>query len=258
MDLKHDSAPETRSRHSPNPLPAAAPGEVVGDKARRGSRVPAEPVYRPEDRLPVQLLKMAAVLFSRAYHRTDVLLPQRLPRQGPGILVCNHTSGLDPVLIQSVCPRIIVWMMASEYYKIGAMRWMYDMVEAIPVDRSGRDMAATRAALRALGNGRILGIFPEGKIALSRELLPFQSGVAMLAIKTKVEVYPAFLDGTQRGQEMVPAILMPNEATLAFGPPVQFDRRNTSREVLESATGKIRDAVDALKAASAMRRPAPC
>ena len=92
-------------------------------------------------------------------------------------------------------------MMASEYYKIKAMKWMYELIEAIPVDRSGRDMAATRAALRALGKGHVLGIFPEGKIAPNRELLPFQSGVAMLAIKTKVPVYPAFLDGTQRGQE---------------------------------------------------------
>ncbi len=195
------------------------------------------------------------MLFSRAYHRTDVLIPQHLPRHGPAILVCNHTSGLDPALIQSVCPRIIVWMMATEYYEIKAMKWMYDMIEAIPVDRSGRDMAATRAALRALGNGRILGIFPEGKIATSRALLPFQSGVAMLAIKTGVGVYPAFLEGTQRGQEMAQAILTPNEATLAFGPPVEFDRRGTSREVLESATARIRDAVEKLKAASDRLRP---
>jgi len=193
---------------------------------------------------------VADVLFSRAYHRTDVLIPQRLPRKGPAILVCNHTSGLDPALIQSVCPRLIVWMMAREYYEMKAMKWMYELIEAIPVDRSGRDMAATRAALRALGNGHVLGIFPEGKIAPGREMLPFQSGVAMLAIKTRVPVYPVFLDGTQRGQEMTLAIMMPNEATLAFGPPVEFDRRDTSREVLDSATAKIRDAVEALKAAS--------
>jgi 1-acyl-sn-glycerol-3-phosphate acyltransferase len=130
------------------------------------------------------------------------------------------------------------------------MKWMYKTIEAIPVDRSGRDMAATRAALRALGNGRILGIFPEGKIAPTRDLLPFQGGVAMLAIKTRVPVYPAFLDGTQRGQEMSAAILNPNDATLAFGPPVQFDRRGTSREVMESATARIRDAVETLKAAA--------
>lgn len=231
--------------------PASAGESSATAAADRRARGPREPVVPLEDRLPVQLLKMAAVLFCRAYHRTDVLIPQRLPRKGPAILVCNHTSGLDPALIQSVCPRIIVWMMAREYYELKTMKWMYDTIEAIPVERSGRDMAATRAALRALGNGRVLGIFPEGKIALTRELLPFQSGVAMLAIKTRVPVYPAFLDGTQRGQEMVPAILNPQEATLAFGPPVDFDRRNTSREIMESATSKIRDAVEALKAATA-------
>ncbi len=99
------------------------------------------------------------VLFSRAYHRTDVLIPQRLPPRGPAILVCNHTSGLDPALIQSVCPRLIVWMMAREYYEMKAMKWMYNQIEAIPVDRSGRDMAATRAALRATWQGTRPGHF---------------------------------------------------------------------------------------------------
>lgn len=252
MDATHNIDSGAREETSRRPRPGNLPAEggAAARAERRNARSRGEPAKELEARLSVKCLKLAAVLFSRAYHRTDVLIAQRLPRRGPAILVCNHTSGLDPALIQSVCPRMIVWMMASEYYEIKALTWMYNMIEAIPVDRSGRDMAATRAALRALGNGRILGIFPEGKIATSRALLPFQSGVAMLAIKTKVPVYPAFLDGTQRGQEMVPAIAVPQEATLAFGPPVQVDRRRTSRQVMESATARIRDAVETLKVAT--------
>jgi len=187
------------------------------------------------------------VIFSRAYHRTIVRQPQRIPRRGPAILACNHISGLDPLLLQSVCPRPVVWMMAREYYEIAALTWVFQAINAIPVDRSGRDTAATRAALRALGDGRVLGIFPEGKIETSRDLLPFQTGVAMLAIRTKVPVCPAYLDGTQRDMSMLRAFFTPNESTISFGPPVQFDRSSTSRQALEAATERIEAAVAALR-----------
>jgi 1-acyl-sn-glycerol-3-phosphate acyltransferase len=206
-----------------------------------------KPGVDPEKRLSVRALKAFDVLFARCYHRVTVESPPRLPRAGAAILVCNHTSGLDPLLIQSVCRRVIVWMMAKEYYDITAIGWVFRAVDAIPVERSGRDLSSTRQALRALADGRVLGIFPEGKIETSRELLPFQTGVAMMAIKTDVPVYPAYLDGTQRGKEMLPAILVPNRATLRFGPPVEFDRSGTAKPQLEEATARIQSAVAALR-----------
>jgi 1-acyl-sn-glycerol-3-phosphate acyltransferase len=202
---------------------------------------------RMEDRFGVRLAQCSNRLFSRIYHDVKVFAPSRLPRKGPAIVVCNHASGLDPMLIQAACGRMIVWMMASEYYKIQSLRWFYEAIEAIPVDRRGRDMAATRAALRTLANGRVLGVFPEGRIETERRLLPFQTGAAMMAIKTGVDVYPAYLDGTQRGKEMVPAIVGSNNVRLSFGPPIPFTKGHASKEVLEQATARIRNAVSELK-----------
>lgn len=203
---------------------------------------------RLERRLSIRIAKTAATLFSRVYHHTLVRRPVRLPPAGAAILVCNHISGLDPVAIQAVCPRLIIWMMAKEYYQIKAMTWFFDLIHAIPVDRGGRDLAATRAALRALANGHVLGIFPEGKIETTRELLPFQAGVAMIAIKTGAPVYPAYIDGTQRGeQNMLRAFAVSNEMTLRFGPAVEFDRSSTGREVLDRAANAIRLAVSRLR-----------
>jgi 1-acyl-sn-glycerol-3-phosphate acyltransferase len=140
--------------------------------------------------------------------------------------------------------------MAREYYDIKALTWLYKLVDAIPVERSGRDLTATRAALRALNEGRVLGVFPEGKLETSRDLLPFQTGVALMAIKTRVPVYPTYLDGTQRGKAMVPAISRANHANLRFGPPLDFSRESTSKESLERATDAIQQAVQRLKVAS--------
>jgi 1-acyl-sn-glycerol-3-phosphate acyltransferase len=200
-----------------------------------------------EERFAIRVLHLLDKIVSRVWHHTVVLKRHPLPARGAAILVCNHTSGLDPLLIQSVCDRVIIWMMAKEYYDIKAMTWVFKILEAIPVDRSARDTASVRAALRNLHDGRILGVFPEGRIEDSREFLPFQTGVALMAIKTGVPVYPAYLDGTQRNKSMGLAFAFPNRATLAFGPPVEFDRSSTSRENLEAATAKIKAAIEALR-----------
>ncbi|HZK82792.1 MAG TPA: lysophospholipid acyltransferase family protein, partial [Humisphaera sp.] len=160
------------------------------------------PVDRAENGLSVRALGWANLAFTRLYHDLRVCRRPSLPRIGPAILVCNHTSGLDPLLLQSCCKRLVIWMMAKEYYDLKPMGWVFRQVQAIPVERNGRDMGATRSALRALERGQVLGVFPEGKIETTRELLPFQTGIALLAIKANVPVYPAYLDGTQRGKEM--------------------------------------------------------
>jgi 1-acyl-sn-glycerol-3-phosphate acyltransferase len=194
----------------------------------------------------VRALKRLNELYCRAFHNLKVLSPPRLPETGPAILVCNHTSGIDPFLIQSVCPRVVTWMMAKEFYDIGVFTWAFKLIGAIPVTRSGRDSAATRAAIRALENGQILGIFPEGRIENARELMPFQTGVAMMAMKTDVPVYPAYLDGEQRNKDMLQAFIEFNNATIAFGDPVEFDRSSTDKDNLADATSRIQAAVRTL------------
>ena len=211
----------------------------------------------PERRLPVRALHLADKLLARVWHHTVVIRRHPLPEQGPAILVCNHTSGLDPFMIQAVTRRVIVWMMAKEYYEIKALTWAFRIIEAIPVDRFGRDTASVRSALRALHDGRVLGVFPEGRIENSPELMPFQTGVALMAIKARVPVYPAFLEGTQRNKSMPAAFAFPNRATLSFGPPVEFDRSSTSRESLEEATARIKAAVEALRPAWSTRNARP-
>ena len=199
-------------------------------------------------RLQIRVVRALCKYYVHGYHRMTVHTPCTLPATGPAILVSNHISGVDPALIQAVSPRrLIAWMMAKEYYDIKGLSWVFKTIEAIPVDRGGRDLAATRAALRALEAGRILGVFPEGKIETSRKLLPFQTGVALMALKANVPVYPAYLDGTQRGKTMVQAFLKPNLATLAFGPVVQTETGSTSKEVLQAVTDRYTDAVGRLK-----------
>jgi 1-acyl-sn-glycerol-3-phosphate acyltransferase len=201
----------------------------------------------PEDRIFPRLMHGLNRLYARGYHRLDVLSPARLPARGAAIIISNHTSGLDPHLVQAPCNRLITWMMAREYYELRFVRPILQGLGMIPVSRNGRDMSATREAMRALKDGKVLGVFPEGRIETSRELLPFQTGVALMAIKMNVPVFATYLDGTQRGQEMPQAFFLPQRATVTFGGEVVFDRAREDRDALSDATEAMRQAIATLR-----------
>ncbi len=203
---------------------------------------------RPEDLLPIRVLHAVNTLFTRVYHNLTVLAPARVPRVGPAIVVCNHISSLDPLLLQSTCTyRLIMWMMAKEYMDIPYMGRVFRTLQVIPVDRGSRETAPMRMALKRLAEGRIIGIFPEGGISTTGELTELQTGVAMMAIRAKAPVFPAYLDGTQRNLDMGKAFLHRNAAAISFGPEVKFDRSNTHRATLDAATLAIRKAILALR-----------
>src|SRR5437870_4011315 len=95
---------------APDPMPPdEAPDDgtdATADAAAASAPVPPVGARRPEDRLLIRVFQALDVCLARIYHQTIVKRPPQLPRYGPAILVCNHTSSLDPALIQSVCPRL--------------------------------------------------------------------------------------------------------------------------------------------------------
>lgn len=184
---------------------------------------------RPEDELALGWLRLAAVLYARVYHHVELESPCPLPRNGPGILISNHLSGLDPVLIQAVCPRLIVWMMAAEYRAIKPLHPIFAATRTIYVNRTGHDLTATRQALRVLRAGMILGIFPEGKIATGAGLLPFHPGAAAIALRAGVPIYPLRMEGTTRYQEMPGVFLRRQKIRMKFAPPVRLSPNDSPR-----------------------------
>ncbi len=197
---------------------------------------------RDEERASIQFLHRLVNAYISGYHNVEVVSPCQLPAKGPAILVCNHVSSLDPMLLQWACSRLIVWMMAKEYYLPGT-RWLFDVIRVIPVERSRRDMVATRAAMRALEDGHVLGIFPEGRLAVDRRIGEFQTGVAMMALRSGVGVYPASVDGTMRDQGMLEAFLFPQRVKMAFGPRVPLESGDISHPAIERATRQIQESV---------------
>lgn len=196
--------------------------------------------------LPLRAIAGFNYLYTRRYHGLQVRNACPIPARGAGLLVCNHTSSLDPCLLQSTTRRPIQWMMAREYYELPRLRWLFRMLHCIPVERSGRDTAATRAAIRALEAGNIVGLFPEGAITTNGHVQPFFAGTALIALRAECPIYPAFLDGTQHGRSMMGSYLWPNVSSIRFGQPMdvsQLQGKGAGKRSVTEITEDIRQAV---------------
>lgn len=197
----------------------------------------------PEIRGPLRVLYRVMKLYCIAWHQLRVGSCAPLPPSGPAILISNHTCGIDHILLQVSCRRLLGFMIAREYYESPWLRGICSYIGCIPVNRNGRDLAAIRAALKALENGRVLPIFPEGHIvpASGRSLDEMKPGSAYLAIRAGVPVVPAYIIGTPLTDEIVDSLLTPSRARVLFGqaidlsdiPPAEAGDKAVQAEVSE-------------------------
>ena len=124
------------------------------------------------------------------------------------ILLSGGPDGpVDPLFIfasnffrrEGYVPRVVEFMTASEYCELpGFLGWIVKHMRVIPVARTGSDMEAAKEALRRLKQGRIVGVFPEGRLNTGDGLLAGNPGIAWLALRGGVPVYPVFIHNAPR------------------------------------------------------------
>ena len=146
-------------------------------------------------------------LFVRKYHRLDSKHID-LPEEGPALVVANHISGLDPLLLIASCKRPLHFLIAKEQYERPGLKWLFDMAGAIPVERTTRPERALRAALRALDEGKVIALFPFGRIHLDSEPpIKIKGGAGVLASRADAPVYPVRIEGVARKDSVIGAVI---------------------------------------------------
>ena len=149
--------------------------------------------------VPEFLMRFLAWLLIHTIHRVRSVNAERLPTKGAAVLVCNHVSYLDAVVIMAVSPRPIRFVMDHNIFRIPLLSWLFRTARAIPIAPAREDMAAMSRAYaeiaRALGEGDMVCIFPEGKLTRDGEIDVFKSGVAKIIEQSPVPVIPMALRG---------------------------------------------------------------
>lgn len=217
-------------------------------------RQPPRP--RPEIRLIMRPMHWLMMAYCGLMYRLRTNGWAPLPETGPAILIANHTCGIDHMVLQSGCRRVLGFMIAREYYEWDKIHWFCRLVGCIPVNRDGRDIYATRAALRALEEGRVVPLFPEGKITPSsgRELGEIRSGAAYLAVRSGVPVIPAYITGTPPTNQIGESLRTRSRAFVRFGLPIDlsdFTRADAAdKEALAEVSSRFERALLELRSAS--------
>ncbi len=159
-----------------------------------------------------------------------------VPPEGGVIVAANHMSNWDPPFLASFLERPVSYMAKQELFEIPifgtVIRWLF----AFPVRRGAADRSAVKAAVKALREGRCVGIFPEGTRSKDGEIHRFGSGVALLASMSGAPVVPAAIFGTDRMKHL----------RVIYGEPIFFEGK-ANRETLEEFSQKIREEVIKMK-----------
>ncbi|MCI0566766.1 MAG: 1-acyl-sn-glycerol-3-phosphate acyltransferase [Acidobacteria bacterium] len=160
----------------------------------------------------------------RIYLRLRVRGRERVPAQGPAIVVANHASFLDPIVLGSACPRKIHFIVLQAMYDWWRLRWFYWGMQTIPVRADEGDPRAIRLALWRLKRGHVVGLFPEGARSGDGVMREGKMGVALLAALSGAPVIPCFIQGAF--ESLPPGVRFPRPArvSVSFGEAVTFQR----------------------------------
>jgi len=123
----------------------------------------------------------------------------RIPDEGPAVIVCNHVSFVDALIVMAASPRPIRFVMDHQIFKVPVLSFVFRTAGAIPIAPAKENPELLERAYdevaRALAAGNLVGIFPEGRITDTGELYPFRGGIRRILDRTPVPVVPIALQG---------------------------------------------------------------
>lgn len=182
------------------------------------------------------------------FYQERIYGAENVPLTGKLIVVSNHASDFDPLIVGSCMGRAVAFMAKEELFKIPVIGQAITTFGAYPVKRGAGDRGALRAAIGSIEQGWATGIFLQGTRTLDGRVTDPKLGAAMIAVKTQAPFLPISIWGTERilpkGKKF-PKLFQP--VTVRIGqliPPPEASDRAT----LEAYTQKCADAINELHA----------
>ena len=162
------------------------------------------------------------------YHRLNHTLLD-IPESGPAIVVSNHISGLDPLLLVACSRRPLRFLIAREEYERFGLQWLFSAMGCIPVDREKRPERALRVAMQKIREGEVIALFPHGGIHLDsdppRRLKP---GAARLSLMADCPLIPVRITGIRGEGHVMPALFKRSHANISTYPVIKPDGRDVN------------------------------
>jgi len=147
----------------------------------------------------------------------------KVPGRGGALLVSNHQSFFDPVLVAVGLPRQVHYLARESLFRYAPFRWLIRSLNAFPVRREGVDLGALRKAVAWLERGELVLVFPEGTRTADGGIRPLRRGVGLLARQAEVPVVPVVIDGAFEAWPRHRLWPRPGRVGVIFGEPVGWE-----------------------------------
>jgi len=201
--------------------------------------------------------------FARGWARTilafsgvsvRVLRPERLRGPAPVVLVANHESLADILVLLAHVPLQVRFLAKRSVFSIPVLGWSIRAAGFVPVDRGDRTRSAStlEAALARLESGRSVVIFPEETRTRTGEMLPFKKGAAVLALRSGRPLLPVAISGTRQVLSRESLLPSPGRVVLAVGERIESAGLETKDRA--PLTAAVRAAVSCLRDEAAAAR----
>lgn len=149
--------------------------------------------------VPEFVMRFLIWIITHAIYRVRHVHPDRIPDEGPAVLVCNHVSYMDGLILSGACRRPIRFVMFEPIFKIPVLRFIFKTGKAIPIASCRENEAVYLNAFdeisKALDEGELVCLFPEGKLTTDGEIDEFKTGIEKIIQRNPVPVVPVALRG---------------------------------------------------------------
>ena len=179
--------------------------------------------------------------------RVRVLHRDRLDRRTSSVVVANHESFADILVLFAILPMQIRFLAKRSIFRVPVLGWGIAAAGFVPVDRGehAKGAAAVEAALARLQGGRSVVVFPEETRTRDGQLLPFKKGAALLAIRSGLPILPVGLAGSRRILPRESLTMAPGLIVACVGTPIDVAGATSADRA--AVTARAREAVAALR-----------
>jgi 1-acyl-sn-glycerol-3-phosphate acyltransferase len=187
----------------------------------------------------------------RMWVRLEVHNPENVPSIGGCIIASNHVSYLDPpVVAVGMKKRVVHFMARDTLFSTPFARWFLTSTEVVPMDRTKGDVGAIRKGISLLKAGNVLGLFPEGTRSPNGEMQKAKGGIGLLIAKAKVQVVPAYVDGSFQVFPKGAKRIKRGKIHIFYGKPIEpaeFAAFGTNRDSYQRIGELVMSRIAALK-----------
>jgi 1-acyl-sn-glycerol-3-phosphate acyltransferase len=184
--------------------------------------------------------QIVAQILTKLLFNLEVEGSQFIPKHGGALIVSNHQSNLDPVVLGAFLDRPLNFVGKAELFANPFAAWIMHRLNAFPLRQGKGDIGAVKETINRLREGHILNLYPEASRTPDGQIHPFERGVGLIVRRANVPVIPATIIGAFDAWPIHRSIWRMKPIRVKFGPPLNLTGLHSDKEITAAIEREVR------------------